>query len=104
MLLVRVLTLAWIAVASCESTHTIGVSGFGWLVNGNLTSGLSLDQLPTQLQLVKDGKYVSVRATHSASHTSHQRSLPHPIIEVIRRLPLSRPVRIHSLPITFPPL
>jgi hypothetical protein len=26
---------------------TIGVSGFGWLVQGNTTSGVSLDQLRT---------------------------------------------------------
>ena len=33
------------------SAHTVGISGFGWLVNGNATQGESLDQLPQQVAL-----------------------------------------------------
>ena len=42
------------AVAPGLPPHLIGVSGFGWLVNGNTTSGVSLEQLPHQVQLAYD--------------------------------------------------
>ena len=50
MLLHVLFAAAGLSVAAAQQ-HVMGISGFGWEVNGNTTAGASLEQLPAQVAL-----------------------------------------------------